>query len=161
MPPTQLYIVRHAVAEDMSETGDDASRRLTKKGRKAFVRLVRQLRSAGMEVDLIASSPLVRTRETAAALAEELGGRPPVEVVDALAPGSDWRALAAWTSRQDAHHVAWVGHAPCVGHLVAQAIGAGAAGVMMHKGAVASIRLPAGIGQPGDLEWLATPDLVE
>lgn len=165
MPPTQLYIVRHAVAEDVSETGDDASRRLTKKGRKAFVRLVRQLRSAGLEVDLIATSPLVRTRETAAALAEELaeelGDRPPVEPVDALAPGSDWRALVEWTARQDATSVAWVGHAPCVGRLVALAIGAGAAGVVMRKGAVASIRLPAGIGQPGDLEWLATPDLVE
>lgn len=161
MPPTQLYIVRHAVAEDISETGDDASRRLTKKGRKAFVRLVRQLLAAGMEVDLIATSPLVRTRETAAALAEELGGRPPIEVVDALAPGSDWRALVEWTSHQDADRVAWVGHAPCVGHLVALAIGAGGAGVVMQKGAVASIRLPGGIGQAGDLEWLATPDLVD
>jgi phosphohistidine phosphatase len=161
MPPTHLYIVRHAVAEDMSETGDDASRRLTKKGRKAFVQLVRQLRSAGLEVALIATSPLVRTRETAEALAEELGDKPPVEVVDALAPGSDWRAMAEWTSRQDATSVAWVGHAPCVGRLVALAIGAGEAGIVMRKGAVASIRLPAGIGQPGELEWLATPDLVE
>ncbi len=161
MPPTHLFIVRHAVAEDISEAGDDASRRLTKKGRKAFVRLVGQLRAAGMDVDLVATSPLARTRETAAALAEEVGGRPPVEVVDALAPGSDWRAMVEWTSRQDADRVAWVGHAPCVGQLVAQAIGAAGAGVVMQKGAVASIRLPGGIGEPGDLEWLVTPDLVD
>jgi phosphohistidine phosphatase len=144
MPPTHLYIVRHAVAEDMSETGDDASRRLTKKGRKAFVQLVRQLRSAGLEVALIATSPLVRTRETAEALAEELGDKPPVEVVDALAPGSDWRAMAEWTSRQDATSVAWVGHAPCVGRLVALTIGDGSAGIRMQKGAVAAIRLDEG-----------------
>lgn len=161
MPPTQLYIVRHAVAEDVSEAGDDASRRLTKKGRKAFVRLVQQLRAAGMEVDLIATSPLVRTRETAAALAEEVGGDPAVEVVEALAPGSDWRAMVEWTSRQAADRIAWVGHAPCVGHLVGLAIGAGGAGIVMRKGAVASIRLAGGIGQPGELEWLATPDLVD
>lgn len=161
MPPTQLYVVRHAVAEDVSETGDDASRRLTKKGRKAFVRLVRQLRAAGMAIDVIATSPLVRTRETAVALAEEVGGWPPVEVVDSLAPGSDWRSLVEWTARQDADRVAWVGHAPCVGHLVGLAIGSGGAGIVMQKGAVASIRLAGGIGRPGELEWLATPDLVD
>jgi hypothetical protein len=29
----------------------------------------------------------------------------------------------------------------------------------MQKGAIASIRLDDGPGQPGDLEWLATPDI--
>jgi phosphohistidine phosphatase len=161
MPTTHLYIIRHAVAEDVSEAGDDASRRLTKKGRKAFVRLVRRLGDAGMEVDLIATSPLVRTRETAAALAEEIGGNPPVEVVEALAPGSDWRGVAEWTAGQDAERVAWVGHAPCVGHLVARAIGDGAAAIRMEKGAVASIRLNGPIGLGGELEWLATPDMAD
>ena len=123
--------------------------------------VARALRDAGMEVDLIATSPLVRTRETAAALADEIGGNPPVEVVEALAPGSDWRAVAEWTAGQDAERVAWVGHAPCVGHLVARAIGDGAAAIRMEKGAVASIRLNGGIGRGGELEWLATPDLAD
>jgi phosphohistidine phosphatase SixA len=114
-----------------------------------------------MEVDLIATSPLVRTRETAAALAEEIGGNPPVEVVEALAPGSDWRGVAEWTAGQDAERVAWVGHAPCVGHLVARAIGDGAAAIRMEKGAVASIRLNGPIGLGGELEWLATPDMAD
>ena len=161
MQPTHLYIIRHAVADDIYEAGDDASRRLTKKGRKAFVRLVRRLRDAGMKIDLIATSPLVRTRETAAALADEIGGKPHVEIVEALAPGSDWRAVADWTVRQDAVRVAWVGHAPCVGQLVARAIGDGAAAIRMEKGAVAAIRLNGGIGHEGELEWLATPDLVD
>ena len=156
---TRLYVVRHAVAEDLAADGDDRSRRLTKKGRKAFARLVRRLEEAGMEVDLVATSPLVRTRETAEILAAELGD-PRIEVVDALAPGCDWQAVVEWTVQQDAARVAWVGHAPCVGRLVALTIGDGSAGIRMQKGAVAAIRLDDGPGQPGELEWLATPDLV-
>lgn len=161
MLTTRLYIVRHAVAEDVPSSGDDAARRLTKKGRKAFTRLVQRLAAAGMEVDLVATSPLVRTRETAEILAAELEGQPPVIVVDALAPGSDWQALVEWTVRQDAGRVAWVGHAPCVGRLVAQTIGDGSAAIRMQKGAVAAIRLDDGPGQPGELEWLVTPDLAD
>ncbi len=156
---TQLYVIRHAVAEDESPDGTDASRRLTKKGRRKFERLVRILEPAGLEVDLVATSPLVRARQTAAMLAESLGNQPPVAVVEALAPGADWQALVEWTIRQDAARVAWVGHAPCVGRLVALTIGDGTAAIRMQKGAVAAIRLDDGPGQPGELEWLATTDL--
>ncbi len=43
--------------------------------------------------------------------------------------------------------------------LVATTIGDGTASIRMQKGAIASIRLDDGPGQPGDLEWLATPDI--
>lgn len=157
---TRLFVIRHAVAEDDAPDGD-AARRLTKKGRRKFERLVRLLETAGMEIDLVATSPLIRTRETAEILAETLGSRPRVEVVDALAPGADWESLVEWTIRQDAARVAWVGHAPCVGRLVALTIGDGRAAIRMQKGAVAAIRLDDGPGQPGELEWLATTDLAE
>ena len=158
---TRLYVIRHAVAEDVSPDGSDASRRLTKKGRRKFERLVQLLQAAGLEIDRIATSPLVRTRQTAELLSESLDSRPPVEVLDALAPGADWQALVEWTIRQDAARVAWVGHAPCVGRLVALTIGDGTAAIRMQKGAVAAIRLDDGPGQPGELEWLATTDLAE
>jgi hypothetical protein len=60
----------------------------------------------------------------------------------------------------DAGTVAWVGHAPCVGRLVAASIGDGSATVRMDKGAVASISFADGLGHPGELEWLAVPDLL-
>jgi len=157
---TQLYIVRHAVAEDASPDGDDRSRRLTPKGRKRFARMVRRLIDTGLEIDLVATSPLVRCRETAEILSEELLNRPDVMQVDALAPSSDWHALVEWTVQQDAARVAWVGHAPCVDRLLAEAIGDGTASVTFAKGAVASIACADGLGQPGDLKWLVTPDLL-
>lgn len=156
---TRLYVVRHAPAEDQGPDGDDHGRRLTKKGRRRFGRLVRRLAKAGMEIDLVATSPLVRARETAAILAAESGG-PPVVVVDALAPPGDWQALVEWTAGQDAARVAWVGHAPSIGRLVALSVGDGSAAVRMQKGAIAAIVLDDGPGQPGELEWLATPELL-
>jgi len=160
MLTTRLYIIRHAVAEDAGPGIDDHARRLTKKGRKRFARLVRQLEETGLAIDLVATSPLVRTRETAEILAAELRSAPRIEVVDALAPGADWQSLVEWTIQQDAARVAWVGHAPCVGRLVATTIGDGSAAIRMQKGAIAAIRLDDGPGQPGELEWLATPGMV-
>lgn len=144
---TRLAIIRHAWAEEVSASGDDASRPLTRKGRKRFARLLDRLVAGGLAIDVIATSPLLRARETADILAERVGGEPRIEVVAALAPGSDWRALVDWTIAQDAR-------------LVALSIGDGAAAIRMPKGAVASVRLDDGPGHPGELEWLATADLL-
>ena len=156
---THLYIVRHAWAEDQGPGIDDHARRLTRKGRKRFGALVERLRKAGMEVDLIATIPLVRARETAEIMAEAFDAAPRVEIVDALAPASNWPSLVEWTTQQAAPRVAWVGHMPCVGRLVGLMIGDGSASIRMQKGAVASIRLDDGPGHPGDLEWLATDEI--
>lgn len=152
---TRLFIIRHAWAEDAGPGVDDHARRLTKKGRRRFEDVARHLRRAGMAVDLVATSPLVRARETADILADVFHAPAPI-VVDALAPAADWQTLVEWTIEQDAERVAWVGHMPCVGRLVALSIGAGAAAIRMQKGAVASVRLDDGPGHPGELEWLAT-----
>jgi phosphohistidine phosphatase len=160
---TQLYILRHAWAEDAADDGTDFSRVLTKKGKKRFSRFVGLLVESGLAVDLIATSPLVRTRETAELLAEALAdaGRPArMETIDALAPSADWEHLVEWTVQRDVARVAWVGHAPCVGRLVALSIGDATAAIRMQKGAVASIDLPDGLGQPGELQWLVTAEAV-
>jgi phosphohistidine phosphatase len=157
---THLYIVRHAWAEDSGPGIDDHARQLTKKGRKRFAAMMKRLCKAGMQVDVIATSPLARAVETAELLAAAFDNAPPVEVVDALAPASNWPALVEWTTQQDAARVAWVGHMPCVGRLVGLTIGDGTASIRMQKGAVASIRLDDGPGHPGELEWLATDDIV-
>lgn len=156
---TRLYVVRHAWAEESGPGIDDHARRLTKRGRRRFAKFARHLRRAGVEVDLVATSPLVRARETAEILTD-IFDTPPPAVVDALAPSADWPALMEWTIGQDARRVAWVGHMPCVGRLVALSIGEGSAAIRMQKGAVAAIRLDDGPGNPGELEWLATADIV-
>ncbi|MEO1991733.1 MAG: phosphohistidine phosphatase SixA [Pirellulales bacterium] len=158
---SHLYIVRHAWAEDAGPHGDDFSRPLTKKGRKRFEKMMAHLHSAGMHVDCIATSPLVRTRETADIMAKQFGIPSRVTELDALAPGADWQELASWTMNQHVSRVAWIGHAPCVGRLVACALGAQSLAIRMRKGSVASIQIDDVLHQSGELEWLVTANVVE
>lgn len=111
----RLVIVRHAEA---APGRPDELRRLTNEGRAEARRLGERLRAAGVSPDAIVTSPLLRARETAAAL--ELGEP---EVDERLAPGAtpdDLRAAAAGRGET----VLVVGHQPDCGRAAA-ALGAG------------------------------------
>ena len=158
--PTHLYIIRHAWAEEGSLDQDDYDRRLTKKGRTRFENFMKSMKKIAFNVDLIVTSPLVRTRETAEIMVDVLK-TPRLEIHNALAPGSNWPDITEWTSAEKAPRVAWVGHAPCVGRLVAKAIGDGTADIRMQKGAIASICLENGFGHSGELQWLIPAQVIE
>ena len=158
-----LYIVRHAWAEERDETRwpDDGLRPLTGKGRKRFAKFLKRLSSAGFEPTLVATSPLVRCRETADLLLEQLDGEAKLVELDALRPGSDLSALLAWAAEQPDQEIAWVGHAPDVGDLAAALIGEGTAAIRFAKGAVVAIRFDARLDRAaGELQWLATAKLL-
>src|SRR5688500_2004830 len=86
--PCELYLVRHAIAAERgSEWPDDTKRPLTERGVSRFKEAVKGLRRIDVAVDEVSTSPLVRARQTAELLAGGLEGKPPVKVLDALAPG--------------------------------------------------------------------------
>ncbi len=160
---TDLYIIRHAWAEDrdLLHWPTDWERPLTRDGRRRFAAVVERLVERGFAPEIIATSPLVRCRQTAGIVAEIAGGDPPIVVLDALQPGSDLGALLGWTAHEaaDCEQVAWVGHAPDVGWLAARLIGEGE--LRFAKGAVAALRFadrPA-VGQ-GELRWLVTAKIL-
>jgi phosphohistidine phosphatase len=74
----KLLIIRHAVAEERdawANTGkSDDERPLTTEGRGKMARNARGLREGVPSVDLVATSPLVRARQTAEIVASP--GRP-------------------------------------------------------------------------------------
>jgi phosphohistidine phosphatase len=155
-----LYIVRHAWAEEADETRwpDDAQRPLTDEGRKRFARVVSVLAGRGFAPAVVATSPLIRCRQTAEIIARQIAGKPRLVPRDELSPGSDLDKILAWTATYAAEEqVAWVGHVPDVGELAAALIGAGSANLVFAKGAVAAIEFD---GQPtrqqGELRWLVT-----
>ena len=158
-----LYIIRHAWAEERDERRypDDNLRPLTGEGGKRFRKLVRGLADRGFMPGEIATSPLLRCRQTAEAIAELVPSRPRVTVVDALAPGSNLDVLLEWTSLRTPSDVAWVGHAPDVSHLTAALIGDALAAIRFGKGAVAAVEFdrPPATGQ-GELKWLATAKML-
>ena len=64
--PTELYLVRHAIAAERgSEWPDDTKRPLTERGISRFKEAVKGLRHLDVTVDEIFTSPLVRARQTA------------------------------------------------------------------------------------------------
>jgi phosphohistidine phosphatase len=157
-----LYIVRHAWAEerDAERWPDDGLRPLTKKGRKRFAKFLRRMEDSDVAPQVVATSPLLRCRQTADILVDHLSDQPGVVELEALAPGSDLPTLVQWTAAQEADEVAWVGHAPDVGRLAATLIGSADAAIDFAKGAVACIEFESTIAAgAGDLKWLSTARL--
>ena len=109
----QLFIVRHAEA---APGEPDDLRPLTKAGREQARRLGRQLADDGIQPDAVLSSPLLRARETAVAIAKAVGGE--VETDDRLAPGADPDDVRAAAAGRGATVVV-VGHQPDCGRAVA------------------------------------------
>ena len=155
----KLFIVRHAWAGEAGDPQypDDRLRPLTPEGRARFREVVRALAKRGLAPQVVASSPLVRCRQTAQILVDNLPTKASLTEFAALAPDSDLNALVAWTQQQPVDQVAWVGHAPDVGLLTGAMIGDGSADIRFAKGTIACIDLPGGCARgAGELVWLAT-----
>ncbi|MDG2308811.1 MAG: phosphohistidine phosphatase SixA [Candidatus Binatia bacterium] len=119
MPQRRIYLVRHGVAEDYSDSGRDFDRRLTTEGHDKMARVARGLAELEVSVDLLVSSPLIRAIETADGLAAEFSGARR-EVWDELACGVDEIAFTARLAEVDpGANVMLVGHEPDIGELLA------------------------------------------
>ena len=140
--PTELYLVRHAIAADRgSEWPDDTKRHLTERGISRFKDAVKGLRRLDVTVDEIFTSPLVRAAQTAELLAAGLEGKAPVKVLDALAPGHTPASVMSHLARvAKRRRIAIVGHEPDLGELAAHLIGAGRA-LAFRKGGICRIDL--------------------
>jgi phosphohistidine phosphatase len=109
-------------------------------------------------VDLIITSPLVRTRQTADIIAEVLTAKPAVVTSDALAPaGTTTGVIQDIVKHSRKGRIALVGHEPNMGELAARLIGARSL-MPFKKGAVCRIDFevlpPKGIGE---LRWFMPP----
>ncbi|MBI3048711.1 MAG: phosphohistidine phosphatase SixA [Acidobacteria bacterium] len=160
--PVELYLVRHAIAAERgAEWPDDDKRPLTARGVSRFEEAVEGLRTLGVGVDEIFTSPLARARQTAELLAAGLPGGPAVRVLDALAPGHVPASVLAQLSRTARRRrIALVGHEPGLGELAAHLIGAGRA-LPFKKGGVCRIDVESLTSRrPGALTWFVPPRLL-
>jgi phosphohistidine phosphatase len=159
MNERRIYIVRHAIAEDMSHSGRDEDRALTAEGRKKMKRAARGLASLGVAPAHLLASPLVRAQQTAEIVVEALP-QLRIETCDLLAPGVDERALTKLLNASYAGlDVMLVGHEPDLGELLSFWLSGSRGGVetRFKKGAVgciASATLPP--QGKAVLEWFMT-----
>jgi len=113
----QLYLVRHA---DATPGDPDELRSLSDEGRDQARQLGERLKVDGVVPDVILTSPLLRARETATALARATGAE--AEADDRLAPGAspdDVRAAIAGRGER----VVVIGHQPDCGRVAAALAG--------------------------------------
>lgn len=155
-----LYIVRHGLAGQHGDPRypDDDLRPLTDKGTKQVSKVAKKLFRRGFAPTLVATSPLVRCRQTAEAICQRV--TPPPELVewDGLRPGSELEQLVSLSNASGAEELAWVGHAPDVDELCAALVGARPEAIAFAKGAVAAIRFRDTITVgSGELRWYVTP----
>ena len=160
--PTELYLVRHAIAADRGgEWPDDNKRPLTERGVNRFKDAVKGLRRLDVALDEIFTSPLVRARQTADILAAGVEGKPSVKVLDALAPGHTPASVMTQLARvAKRRRIAIVGHEPELGELAAHLIGAGRA-LSFKKGGVCRIDLGSLTSKrAASLSWFLPPTVL-
>jgi phosphohistidine phosphatase len=158
----QLLVIRHAIAEDQEDFArsgrDDSERPLTDEGRDKMRRGIMGLRRIVSRIDLLASSPYTRARQTAELVAEGYG-IDEIKTVDALVPDGALQDVQSWLQRKSSVKVvAVVGHEPQLGDLVTWLMSGLREGrVEMKKGGAALLEFD---GQPGPgvgvLQWLLT-----
>ena len=160
--PTELYLVRHAIAAERGgEWPDDTKRPLTERGMNRFKDAVKGLRRLDVAVDEIFTSPLVRARQTAEILAAGLDGKPPIKVLDVLAPGNTSASVMTHLARvAKRRRIALVGHEPELGELAAHLIGAGRA-LAFKKGGICRIDLGSLTSKrAASLTWFLPPNVL-
>jgi phosphohistidine phosphatase len=155
-----LYVLRHGVAEDVSPDGDDASRRLTPAGRRKMRAAAAGMRAIGLAFDVILTSPFARAAETAAIVADVLGGDPSPDEFPALeqgvAPADTVRALQS-VARQE--HVLIVGHEPGLSALVSLVLTGSPDGMrlLLKKGGLVALEMESPGRAGATLRWMLTP----
>jgi phosphohistidine phosphatase len=111
----QLFVIRHAIAEDRRPGLDDADRALTPEGVRKMKQVVRGLRELDIELARVLTSPWTRARETAKLLAPVSDSTPITTELLCQAPRAELLAMIA----EHDEITGVVGHEPWLGELVA------------------------------------------
>ena len=156
-----VYFLRHASAgQRLASPKKDEKRGLDKEGIEQCGYVGRALAALDVQVDIIISSPLKRSTQTAALVGNEMGHEGKLQIEAALRPQAsfaDFRKMLDKYASQEA--VLVVGHNPnlseFLGRLVSQT--GCEASLDLRKGAVARVELRR---NSGSLHWCLTPKIL-
>ena len=140
-----LLLMRHGIAEDPVDApgGEDAARRLTKKGAERVAEMAQFLKRLKLVPTHYLSSPRIRAMQTAEVVHRTVGGRGKLVVTPTLDFDCSWpefvEEVRKATARRSKAVVLATGHEPCCGDFLAQAVVPVHMVVPFKKGAVAAI----------------------
>lgn len=160
-----LYLVRHAIAEELGAGKPDAERGLTDKGRARMIRAAQGLRKIDVKLELILTSPLKRARQTAEIIAQSLGGVELTELPELVPSGEPKALLEALKPYRRRESIALVGHQPLLGQFASLLL-VGSHNLVeldFRKGAVACLEADlshVGGAQHFTLRWHLSPRIL-
>lgn len=166
MPTTEVYFIRHGIAEARHSGVSEAARSLTAKGITRTQRVAQRLADLGLQFDALLSSPLVRAQQTAeillaAGLASHIEDCPALSLDGELSDWLDW--LANWQHLEqssDCPAIAIVGHEPNLsGWAQTLVTGKESDQWTLKKAGIIGLQLPAASEAIGrsQLFWLSPP----
>jgi phosphohistidine phosphatase len=136
----EIWLLRHAAAEERSVSGRDEDRTLTEDGHRRARAIARGLAALEPGIDLILTSPLERARQTAEPVARALHLSSKLRESRALEPSRDPEEILDEVRGENPAAVLLVGHQPHLGGLLGRLVsGRGGLEVPMKKAAVARI----------------------
>jgi phosphohistidine phosphatase len=156
-----LYFLRHASAgEHLNNTKKDEKRGLDKDGIEQCGYIGRALAALDVQVEIIISSPLKRSTQTAALVGNEMGHEGKLVIENALRPEagfSEFQKMLEKYARQDS--MLLVGHNPNLREFLGRVISDnGCEAVLdLKKGAVAKVEMRR---NSGSLSWCVTPRIL-
>src|ERR671918_1390025 len=90
----QIYLIRHGVAAERGENfPDDTKRPLTNEGVQKLRKEAKALLELDITFDVILTSPLTRTRQTAEVVAAAFRNPPQIVNMASLAPGGAYTTI--------------------------------------------------------------------
>jgi phosphohistidine phosphatase len=162
-----LYILRHASAGVRRLNPLlDVKRPLDKDGKQHCLYLAHVLNAMKVSFDLVVSSPLKRSLQTAQLVATETGFEQKVLISNALSPAANFAQFQRLLKEVEGHeNVLVVGHNPnitaFVGYMVAPTAtptdSPDNARIRLRKGSLARLSFTRG---PATLQWLLDPRIV-
>ena len=163
-----LYLIRHAEAVDREDPNYvDEERPLTEAGRGQSRALAAALVARDIRFDAVIASPLLRTRQTAEEMLQNMPGpMAELQFCKQLAPGGKGRKLTRYLLGIEGDAVALIGHEPDLSEFAGRLLGDRDASLKFAKAGIALIRCD-GLPDKGrgtliwwlTPEWFAAPDL--
>jgi phosphohistidine phosphatase len=157
----ELYILRHAIAEERSpKWRDDSKRPLTEEGVKKMRDVAKGMLALELEFDFIITSPFVRAKHTAD-IVEEVFKTNKLRISKNLASGGEPRLLVEELNSHyhQAGKLLLVGHEPYLSSLISLfTVGGDSLSLELKKGGLAKLTVgELRHGRCARLDWLLTP----
>ena len=160
-----IHLLRHGIAAPLGEENefDDGRRALTAEGITKMNEIGLGLRRLGITFDLVASSPLLRAKQTTEIVIDVLKIKEPCQEWTQLEPnGSIEGVLRELQKHRDKTSVLLVGHQPLLGLLACFFVfGSDSVSLALKKGGICCIQADeASLKDGGELVWMLPPKIL-